>query len=397
MVQRILSRRTFLSTTAGLSMATLVGGNDHSSATAASLNSSPAVAGPFQTGKVILGEGQMGKYALPQSFTLNGSPGFPAIYTDPPRHCNGVLVSPRLPREILAAVYFPTEHGETGQSLPASLAQGSFPIVLYAHAFRDPLGTACGGSHPSNRDFEGVETILRHVASYGCVVIAPDLSWIPGGFALNSPDYHTLAIALRVNVLLSYYQHLLAKLNMSLFDKRLDLWRVVMLGHSTGGPAAVEAGQLLAQHFLQLQSLCFGLIAPLPGVLYDAKSKLLVLQGTQDTKQIPAGAPYATYSASGSPKTLVTIPGANHFGYTDLCPPNNHAADVGLYDNNGLLPRDAQQLVAAAYLAALVRYYALGDPGARPYLSGETPIVALEDAGAYDIQVNSKGLFVAAP
>ena len=88
----------------------------------------------------------------------------------------------------------------------------------------------------------------------------------------------------------------------------------------------------------------------------------------------------------------MTIPGANHFGYTDLCPPNNHAADVGLYDRNGTIPRNAQQLAGAAYLAALMRYYAQGDETARPYLSGEKQILELANAGAAGIQVISQGL-----
>ena len=151
----------------------------------------------------------------------------------------------------------------------------------------------------------------------------------------------------------------------------------------------MQAGRALATDFA-LQSLSYGLIAPAPLFYYFIPSRnTVVFKGTLDTKQ--NATPEHSYAAAGPPKTLVTIPGANHFGYTDLCPPDNHAFDVGLYDNNGTIPRDAQQLAGAAYLAALVRYYALGDGTARDYLSGERKIDELDAAGAPGIEVESQG------
>ena len=411
MSKHILLRRAFLAAAAaGLSTAALSGGRGLAAAAIGSLNtlpthepwlpptptldpSSPAASGPYQVGKVILGEDAVAAtHALPQYFTLNGYPGFPNYFLAFTNHCaDGTLVGPQLPRKILAAVYYPKYYSgkqyQPSTSNPLGMPLGQFPVLLYAHSYRDPLGTACGGTHPSTRDFAGVEAMLRHVASYGCVAVAPDLSWIPGGFAPSTFDYYKYGVALRADVLIAYFQHLVA-LNSALFAQRLDLSRLVMAGHSTGGPAAVEAGRLLTAH-TQFQSLSFGLIAPIPGVLYGARSNLVVLNGTLDTLQ--GAYPMAAYAGGGPPKSLVTIPGANHFGYTDLCPPNNHAADVGLFDQNGVIPRDAQQLVGAAYLAALVRYHAQGDQTARPYLSGEKPIEELEGAGAPGIQVMSQG------
>jgi predicted dienelactone hydrolase len=258
--------------------------------------------------------------------------------------------------------------------------------MIYAHSYRDPLGTACGGSHPSTRDFTGADAMLRHVASYGCIAIAPDLSWIPGGFVPGSFDEMRYAIGLRADVLVAYYLHLKA-LNSPLFAQRLDLSRIVMAGHSTGGPGCVKAGIFLRK----TASVSFGLIAPIPlPYLVIPGDKTLVLKGTFDTLQ--GANPDQNYLLSGPRKTFVTIPGANHFGYTDLCPPNNHAADVGLFDQNGTIPRNAQQLAGAAYLAALMRYYAQGDETARPYLSGEKQILELTNAGAAGIQVISQGL-----
>jgi hypothetical protein len=351
-------------------------------------NPSPAVPGPYSVGKVILGECDIvAADALPQYFTLNGYPGFPNYFLALGNHCaDGTLVGPQLAQKILAAVYYPQSYPGT-QYNKLGITPGRFPVMLYAHGYRDPLGTACGGAHPSTRDFAGNDAMLRHVASYGCIVVVPDLSWIPGGFAKDSSDYYQYGIALRADVLFAYFQRLTA-LNVPLFAQRLDLSRLVMAGHSTGGPAAVEAGRWL-RGYAAFQSLSFGLLAPIPGVLYGAHSNLVVLGGTVDTLQ--GANPVAAYVGGGPPKSLVTIPGANHFGYTDLCPSNNHAADVGLYDQNAVIPRDAQQLVGAAYLAALVRYYATGDQTARPYLNGTKQIEELASAGVPGIQVISQG------
>ena len=122
---------------------------------------SPAMPGPFQTSRVILGEG-----------------GFPALAT---RLKN---LFPEAPSKMLAAVYFPTDTvipSPTRFNGMLPLAQGvssQFPLVLYGHAIRTAIEPSAG--HPLNRDFTTIDTILRHLASYGCVCLAPDLSWIGG-------------------------------------------------------------------------------------------------------------------------------------------------------------------------------------------------------------------------
>jgi hypothetical protein len=116
---------------------------------------------------------------------------------------------------------------------------------------------------------------------------------------------------------------------------------------------------------------------------------LLVLGGTLDIDQ--GANSFEAFMAGGKPKTLVTIPGANHFGYTDICPPDNSCNSAGVFDENGTISREGQQQTAAAYLSALVRYFALGDDTALPYLTGERIVEGLEDYGVTGIQVQSWG------
>lgn len=355
---------------------------------------SPGLVGPYKVAQLTLdgGGATYPAYALPQFCALDQYPGFPKNLLASQTTCadaHHTVVGPQLPAHIRAAVYFPIRppsDDSTAWHLPR-VAVGPFPVLLYAHCFRDPLGTACGGSHPSTTDFQGVGAMLRHVASHGCVVVAPDLSWLPGGALPASYDPFIYSIALRALVLTAYFEHL-RWLNGELFDGQLDLTRLVLAGHSTGGPAAVEAGHLLREQ-AALQSLSYGLLAPIPYGRESARGNVLVVAGSLDTLQ--GATPEAVYEGAGPPKTLVTLPGANHFGYTDLAGPDNHSADVGLYDNNGAIPRDAQQLAGAAYLTALLRYHAKDDGTMRTYLTGDSPIVELERAGAPGIRVVSEG------
>jgi predicted dienelactone hydrolase len=408
MAEYTVSRRQFLAVAGlGATAAALGACGINASTTllapSATPNPSPAAPGPYQVGEVILGEDDVALYdALSQFMTLGGDPGFPSNFlVDDNRCADGTLVGPQLPPNIHAAVYYPSAAGAgtpiptlpiatiSSQSLtanPLSIAKGPFPVMLYAHAYRDPLGSACGGAHPSTRDFTSVGDMLRHVASYGCVVVVPDLSWIPGGFNPATFDYYKYGIVLRAQVLMRYYDRLMS-LNGRLFAQQLDLSRLIMAGHSTGGPSAVEAARLLSFDF-QFGSLSYGLLAPIPGVLYGAKSNLLVLKGGNDLLQ--GADPAAAYAGGGLPRTLVTIPGANHFGYSDICPENNHCAGV-ISDTNADIGRALQQLAGASYLAALVRYYARGDATTRPYLSGEKQVEGLVIPGA-SIQVQSQGL-----
>ena len=158
----------------------------------------------------------------------------------------------------------------------------------------------------------------------------------------------------------------------------------------------MHAGGILGGFGRHLNALAYGLIAPESGGDTTADvHKLLVLGGTKDLDQ--GADPQGAYMEAGRPKTWVTIPGANHFGYTDICPADN-SCDSGadLDDEDGTITRDAQQQTAAAYLAALLRYYIQGDSTVRPYLTGQQQIAGLDALGVSGIQVQQQG-FVTLP
>jgi Chlorophyllase len=397
--EHTLSRRRLLEV-AGLGTAAALGACALS-ATPAALSlappkTSPATLGPYQTGKLILGE-DAGTTAMPNLYTLRQMPQWALAHIgiDFDMICQSGKLVPggELPGQVLAAVYYPYNGVFRDPRVPTpnplGMSKGPYPLLLYVHGFRSP-SEACRVASPLNRDFTTVETMLRHVASWGCVCVAPDLSWLPGILFPDTPEVEPGAFNLRAAVLSHYYTYLANVLNTTLFAQQLDVSRVVLVGHSTGAGGATHAGSFLSA-FSHPPSLSYGLIAPIPRTTTADVHNLLVLGGGQDTKQ--GADPLGAFASGGNPKTVATIPGANHFGYTDLCDTSNTCEPYGVSDPNGTISRAQQQLAGAAYLTALLRYYTFGDATARPYLTGQKAVEGLE---SLSIQVQAKG-FVTRP
>lgn len=365
-----LSRRGFLAA-AGLSTTAVLLGCDLSNLSVVPTptpSHSPALPGMYQTSRVILGEG--GALGVGQFPAL---PPNPDAFPTPPTHT------------VHAAVYFPTDTVIPSPTLFSGhlpIASGAFPLLLYAHGYRDPNTNGQDPLvPPSNRDFTTLDTILSHLASYGVVCLAPDLSFLD----MSSFDW-------RAQVLVAYQQFVASTLNQQLFNNQVQVSRVVLVGHSAGAGGAVHAGRALtAMH--SITPAAFGLVAPSndeQGGGADTGSdtrNVVVLAGTVDDRE--AANPIGAYNGAGTPKTIVTIPGANHYGYTSICPPDNSCMSVQLEDENGTITRDQQQQVAAAYLAAMVRYYGLGEGPVAGYLAGERPVEGLSVSG---IQVRAEGI-----
>lgn len=262
------------------------------------------------------------------------------------------------PDSIAAAVYHP-------------LAPGRYPLILYAHAKRTRL--YCPQDLPPvlersyadhTRDFLRGRRLHAHIASHGFVVVVPDLGWLMHMFeggAWDAPP--SLA---RSRLLVALFEHLQA--NPGWFGGRIDTSRLALFGHSTGGSACMSARQRLPHARL------LGLVAP---AAFDFAPRTpeppplsVVIAGTRDTSQ--GVRPDLVFEHSPRPRVLVTLHGANHLGYTELCSPSNRVcADL---DTPGEIARDLQQDAAAAYLTAAARFALLGEADMRPYLEGTRPL-----------------------
>jgi hypothetical protein len=306
---------------------------------------------------------------------------------------DGQVIRVIMPAEFKAIVYYPAWRTIYDPSAPISLKLigKKYPLVLFAHARRIPVCPQAlpRGADPGladlTNDYTLVSRMLDHVASWGCVVVVPDLS----GLTFFGFDA-------RATVLVGMYQHL-KSLNAAVFSGRLDFSQVVLTGHSTGaGACLVTRAALVAAG--GPSPVAMGLLAPAVSgdgtfdisslAANQAPNALMVFKGTADNRQ-PGVNPDGVYAAARAPRSLVTIPGANHFGYTDICTPDNQicAAD----DSPGAISALGQQLTGGSYLAALVRRFALGDLSVEPYLSGAR-IVEMDIFGVPGIQVLSDGM-----
>jgi hypothetical protein len=376
-----LSRRNFIETLIAIGAVGLIPGCKSCNTPPAAPAESPYYLGPFPVGRAVLGITPGSQKML---YPTSISPGQTQYYCPE----GNITISTGSPIPVM--IYYPSSSTTYDLNLPINMAQkiNSYPVMLFGHAKRSPL---CASVLPAGipasllditQDYTRMDRMLSHVASYGCVIAVPDLS------SLVNRGYQE-----RADVLTNLYNYL-SSLNSSLFQNRLDLTRIILSGHSTGGGACLLArGELMAAHELQLVAM--GLVAPATSAGIDVTSQitgltpngLLVIRGLLD--MMVNSDPLNVYNDYQGQKILVTIPGANHFGYTDVCTPDNKycAAD----EVPGTIIPFSQQLIAGAYLSALVRKFGLNDTTVEPYLNG-TRALETQIFGVTDIQVQQSGM-----
>lgn len=257
----------------------------------------------------------------------------------------------------------------------AVAAGGPFPILVFAHGRRQPLCSLAwepcpGAPSDTGDDFRQLSGILSHLARWGFVSIAADLSWLADTFGIDS---WTLVLSDAATYIVA--EHTRAG---SPLEGKLQIAAISLLGHSTGGFAAIE---LATSGLLSVDAL--GLLAPAGGadsVVKFAPKPILVVHGTQDTGSFgDGGQSVNVYAAAGPAKHIVTIDGANHFGFTDgLCILKDPPATIGQAD---------QQKIAKAYLTAFFRRYVQDAVEVEDYLTGARPV---EELDAFTVTVQSQ-------
>lgn len=322
-------------------------------------DTSPLGPGPFKAGFRILTN-------IPQSFqgwssTLTCADGIQHVFQSV-SHVNAI-------------VYYPaTVEGEN-----APIAGGRpFPLIIYGHARRLPPECGepiCPGSSADiSRDFEQLSGIFNHLARWGFVTIAPDLSWLAPNVNVES----------RLVTLSDVLAALLAEsaFPFSPFWGLIKTSRLGALGYSTSGLAPI-----LLFTEKQFPIGAAALLAPAGNA--DAVNlqrfsprPILVIDGTNDTGTAGAsGSPAAIYNRAMATKYRVTIGGANHFGYTDnICLQPN-------LDGIASISQADQQTIANAYLTAFFRRYLNDETDLDEYLLGLAPV---EELKGFDITIRAE-------
>ncbi len=278
------------------------------------------------------------------------------------------------PDKNRAMIYYPAAQQEG--SAGASIADGRFPLIVVGHARRYPpsITATCSPDVPqdNSRDYTQLSGILSHLAQWGFVSICPDLSWLT---ADGSHGNREAVMEDAIDYMSSGDQK-----SGSPFFSKVSTDHIGVLGHSSGGNASVYLGTS-GEYSVSVMAL----LAPAATTSAQDVEQLaafspnpaLIVYGTEDVSSEYGadGAPPMYFSAAGPPKYMVTISGANHFGFTDslcLSPPGDGAATISQSD---------QQRIATAYVTALFARYFNGLMSMDAYLDGERPVEELESFG----------------
>ena len=155
---------------------------------------------------------------------------------------------------------------------------------------------------------------------------------------------------------------------------------IALMGHSSGGLAATYVATNGAFTIDGLALLAPANVSNDTEIANFAPKPVIVLYGTQDMGPYSSdGQALDTYNAAGAKKHLITIDGANHFGYTNsLCI---------LADGAATLSQANQQKIAKAYLTAFFRRYLNGALEVEDYLTGAREV---EELASFTITVDAQ-------
>jgi hypothetical protein len=163
-----------------------------------------------------------------------------------------------------------------------------------------------------------------------------------------------------------------------------DTATMVVLGHSYGGVTGMYAVANKCQISFcngsytrpaELKGGAFygtNLKGPLGNIpAYDNQGLPVgLVQGTVDGKALPADAQTTYDKISGTPKALIRLTGANHYGVADANNPTGADADSSAQT----LDHEVGVATIARWEAAFLRAFVLQDPGALAYLHGQGPV-----------------------
>jgi dienelactone hydrolase len=332
---------------------------------------------PLRRGRYAVGRARLGitpgtfRPPMPEHVQLTDHP-------DNTESCATEIVQVRRPSAIDAMVWYPARRESSDIARPIRDAlnpRQRYPLILYAHAKRKKI--TCtelvpDGLDPDlayySLDYTRVDDMLSHIASWGFVIVAPDLGWllalIESGSVEDIDNRDQPHVFPRARILIALHDALLEKSN-AWFSDGVNPERLGLFGHSNGATACLGASTRLAN------TRILGLLAPALEDLAAAQNghPALVIGGTNDTNE--GANPDAVYTRLTGQKFLVKIGGANHLGYTDLCSADNRVCMD--QDPAGDIPREVQQETAAAYLTAAARAFLYDDEPMLSYLRDDRP------------------------
>lgn len=228
---------------------------------------------------------------------------------------------------------------DTVEQYPALIDHDSADIYVPTFQNKDsrnhplPIALLLQGA---NVDKSNYSLFSDHLARYGFIVVLPNhLRKFPPipvlGKYILLPEQH------QVTHVLDYLNQENSDPSSPLFGT-VDLNQLVLVGHSMGGLAGINAIQGICN-----PPLCFGNFerptALIGGVFYGTNLKghfsrhippivndgipIALIQGSLDSETLPLDTAETYHKIQDQPKALITIEGANHYGITNTSHPIN--------------------------------------------------------------------------
>ena len=184
---------------------------------------------------------------------------------------------------------------------------GSFPVVLFSHGY---------ASYPEQSSF-----LTEHLAQWGFIVAAPDhrsrdlASVLADSTGTPSGSSDTTPVVVDSDIddldnTLDYLRQQNETPN-ALLEHHVDMSKVGVLGHSSGGGTAVTmAGNPAVRTYVAL--------APVPGTPPTAHKPGLVMDGSADMV-LPPSEVRQLYDTLPTPKRLIVIKNTGHNVFDDIC------------------------------------------------------------------------------
>ncbi len=308
-----------------------------------------------------------GTFAIGQTSYSKPAVTIPATGVWAPPAYGGVLgntLSGTLSLPLVAEVRYPADVG--GANVPVSTAQANYPVVVVMH-----------GMHTTaDPSYLGYNYLLDHLASHGFIAVSIDCNAINAINGMQDTRGH--AILEHLSVLQSL------KANPGLFQGKIDMNNIAIMGHSRGGDGVVQAeiyNQSLTlgwniKAVIALAPTDFSGISPSPLVLMT--SKFLCVYGSNDGDVWGGSNPSTQYAGTGFrfydraavEKAMVFIYGATHNRF------NTQWGTEWKVDaaSPKVLSEDTHHKLLMGYMTAFVQAHVQGRVEQLDYFKGELKI-----------------------